>query len=193
MAVGDANLSVFLRNGNHSGTSGGILEATIKLMLKVEQFTCQVSRSPIQISGAAGTVELLDLGFMKPSLTISGIIDTVGTDRSNSSTTALDATNFSGLIPKSMTGVELNGETYYIPYKNFLEKFLLEYSPVSSRRLELEVGDSTTPISTSGAHSTGGAIYPVLVQQVQFTLAPGMEDRYLFTIGFVAQERDGVF
>ena len=60
--------------------------------------------------------------------------------------------------------------------------------------MQLEIGDATTPdYSGSGTTaSTGGGIYEVAVQQAQFTVAPGTEDRWIYSIQFVAKLRTGI-
>ena len=43
-----------------------------------------------------------------------------------------------------------------------------------------------------GAPATGGGIYDVAVSQAQFSVAPAMEDRWMYSISFVAKMRDGI-
>ena len=73
----DAPLAVLLRDGTHAG-------ATNRLALKVEQLSISISKTPIQIPIPRSTPQLLDLGISRPSITISGIVDNVGGDPSNS-------------------------------------------------------------------------------------------------------------
>ena len=93
-----------------------------------------------------------------------------------------------------MESLSVNGQTYYIPYKNFLENKLITWVTSSSVDLQVEVGDATTPdYSGSGTTaSTGGGIYKVAVQQVQFSVAPAMEDRWIYSVQFVAKLREGI-
>lgn len=180
--AGPGSLSVFIRSNTHT-TSGAV-----RLALKAEQFTVQVSKSPIQIGAPGGTVILEDLGYLKPSITISGIIDTIGGDTSNTTITGTSKDDQDTNV-KGMESITFNSQTYHIPYKNYLESFLLRYES-SGNELQVEVGDATTPQALAGAFSTGGAVYKVLVQQLQFSLAPSTEDRWLYTIGFAAGTRE---
>ena len=58
--------------------------------------------------------------------------------------------------------------------------------------LQVEIGDSTTPLSTGSANSTGGGLYVVAIQQAQFTQEPAKEDRWQFTMQFVAKARNDI-
>ena len=71
--------------------------------------------------------------------------------------------------------------------------------------MEIEVGDSTYPIAsyngylqgtssstrftTNNVQATGGAIYKVAIQQARFQVVAAKEDRYDFSIQFVAESR----
>ena len=173
----DAPLSVLLRDGTHAG-------ASVRLALKAEQVAIAYARTTIQIPQVQGNPTILDLGQARPSITISGIVDTVGGDESN--TTANEFFNM-----ESMT---VSDQTYYIPYKNYLENRLVTWVTNSGYTVQLEIGDATTPdYSGSGTTaSTGGGIYEVAVQQAQFTVAPGTEDRWIYSIQFVAKLRTGI-
>ena len=180
--VGVSDLSVFLRNGTHAG-------ATVRLALKCDQVSIQYSQTPIQISEPGADQVLFQLGFSKPSGTISGIVDSVGGDTTNDAYSSNQDENVKGL-----SYLTLNGETYYIPTKNFLEAFLMNnLAPsTSGEDLFLEIGDATTPDPTAGADSTGGGVYGAILQQLQFSQTPGLEDRWLFTIGFLLIRRTGL-
>ena len=182
MAVGESDLSVFIRNGAHTGAASDV----VKLALKCEQFTIQYSQSPIQISQPGDDQILFDLGFSKPSMTLSGLVDNIGGNTGNTSHNADQNQNVKG-----MTSMTLNGQVYYIPYKNWLEAFLIRHA-ADTTELEIEVGDATTPDATSGAFSTGGGIYKGALQQMQFNQTPGLEDRWLFTLGFLLKRREGI-
>jgi len=174
----DSNLSVLLRDVAHDASG-------VKLALKVEQLSISISRTPIQIPVPGGEPELIDLGFNRPSITLSGVVDNIGGNPAN---TTWD----SNTKHKGQELLSIGGQDYYIPYKNYLEEKLITWVISTSVVLQLEIGDATTPIATSGALATGGGIYEVAVQQMQFALAPGMEDRWMYTIGFVAKTRNGI-
>jgi hypothetical protein len=170
-----ADLSVLLRDGTNSG-------ATDRLALKVEQLSLSYGRQPIQIPLPGASPIIIDLGQSRPTITISGIMDNIGGDLTNTTANAWF----------NMEKFTEQGQTYYVPYKNYLESKLLTWS--TGANLEFEVGDATTPdYSGSGTTaSTGGGIYKVAVTQFQFSQAPGLEDRWAFSIQFVAEWRAGI-
>lgn len=100
-----------------------------------------------------------------------------------------------------------NTRLYYIPYKNYLEHVVAGWSTATGEEAELEIGDSSFPLfnvlsngdiadGTSGGFrksqqdhnitgnnfSTGGSIYRISFVNVQFSLIPGLEDRWMFTM-----------
>jgi len=167
----DAPLSVLLRDGSHTA-------AVTRLALKAEQVSISIAKTPIQIPVARATPLLLDLGISRPSITISGIVDNVGGDPSNSD---------SGF--EDMEKMVVNGQTYYVPYKNFLEEKVVTWVTSPSTVLQVEIGDATTP---TGEGHTGGGIYEIAIQQSQFSVAPATEDRWVYSIQFVAKLRNGI-
>ena len=172
----DSPLSVLLRDGTHAG-------AAIRLALKAEQVSISITKTPIVIPVARSTPTILDLGISRPSITVSGIVETVG---GNPNTVD---TQFNSM--ESMS-IGASAQTYYIPYKNYLENKLITWVSSASIDLQLEIGDATKPDWTSNTASTGGGIYKVAVQQMQFSVSPAMEDRWVYSIQFVAKLREGI-
>lgn len=233
MAAGDKALSVLLRNGPHA-------TATIRLALKVDQFSVSISRTPIHVATALDEGVLLDMGINRPSITLSGVIDNIGGDTSN--TTTIPKTNpddssgdtavvgYQGMESISITGPSKDlddagtltfdsTKLYYIPHKNFLEYVVAGWSTATGDNPELEVGDSSFPLfnilsngdaadGTSGGFSksghpdhnvtgnnfsTGGSIYKIAFVNAQFSLMPGMEDRWMYTMQMSALVPEYVF
>ena len=170
----DSPLSVLLRDGTHAG-------ATTRLALKAEQVSITVTKTPIVIPVARSTPTILDLGISRPAVTISGLVDTVGGDETNNDTNFWD-----------MEYLTVSGQKYYIPYKNYLENKLITWVTSASVDLQVEIGNATQPESVSGTVATGGAIYKVAVQQMQFSVAPATEDRWVYSVQFVAKLREGI-
>ena len=73
----EAALDVFLRDNTHN-------DATWRLLLKVDQLSISYSKTPIHIAIPYSEPEIFDLGATRPSITISGVIDTVGGDTTTS-------------------------------------------------------------------------------------------------------------
>ena len=198
-------LAVLLRNGKHTSTDSAE-EATIRYGLKCDNVTIQLARSPLQIPNPESSPEIIDLGISRPTITLSGLIDTVG---QASHTTA----NFENMESFSVTRKYWNSttytastETYYIPYKNKLESFVLETMGTFDTGLELEVGDAnypnyntaaepqtgTTTISDTTNTETGGSVYVVAIQQCRFQQDSAQEDRYQFQMQLVASARKDI-
>jgi len=243
----NAPLAVLLRNGTHAA-------ATTRLALKAEQLAISYVRSPIQIPQVQGNPTIFDLGQVRPAMTLSGLVDNIGT--SLNQTTANYGYNMEALPITDSDDLE---KTYYVPYKNYLESKLVTWLTDDGYEVQLEIGDATRPeylvtqlaealdnsetgvdvdstdgflvgqvllieseqmtitaISGNtftvarGANSTsavthvdntavsldgpatGGGLYPVAIQQVQFTQTPGTEDRWMYSISFVSKLRTGI-
>ena len=169
----DSPLSVLLRDGTHTG-------ATTRLALKAEQFAITTTRTPIQIPMPKHSPFLFDFGFNRPAITVSGLIDNIGGDNTNST-----------VGYENMEKFVLDGQTYYIPYKNYFEKFLTESTKYGDG-FECEFGNAAYPISTQSNASTGGGIYTVVIGQFQFTIAPGTEDRWVYSLSLPAMVRQDI-
>ena len=208
-------VSVLLRDGPHAS-------ATTRFGLKVEQFSISIAKTPIQIPIPQQSPEIIDLGIFRPSITISGVVENepesiyrnyteAETDEEDEEfelinpfmiTEAMgsvenepeDISNTSN-TPTGSRGTPsftYSGQTYYFPYKNFLEQQVVKWVASEDTLLQVEIGDTTTPLSTSSANSTGGGLYIVAIQQSQFSQEPAKEDRWNFTLQFVAKARSDI-
>ena len=173
----DSPLAVLLRNGTHGA-------ATVRLALKAEQFSVSIAKTPIQIPIPRRNPELLDLGIFRPAITLSGIIDT--------ESTYIATTGNSPAGTRGMETLNVSCETYFIPYKNYLEEVAMKWVTDTSTTLQIEWGDTTTPVSTNSANATGGALYHVAIQQAQFSVLPAQEDRWQYTMQFIAKGRNDI-
>jgi hypothetical protein len=168
------------------------------------------AKTPIQIPIAQQSPELIDLGYFRPSVTVTGIIDTIGGDTNN--TTAAVAGMESFLYTRTSVnssqfadGGHASAQRYYVPYKNALEEAAATWMYLGDTPLQIEIGDAQYPLasyggyapggnvtnrfSTTNQQATGGAIYEVAIQQCRFSLKAATEDRYEFTMQFVAKAR----
>ena len=181
----DSPISVLLRDGTHSGADN-------HLALKVHQIAISIAREPTQIAVPGVSPQLQDLGTARPSITMSGIIDTIGQDPANTGSDNNTPETW-GMEYISVT----DGSTtkkYYIPYKNYLEDRLTTWlTNTGGIDLQIEIGDATRPVATgSSILATGGAIYKVALGRMQFTQEPGAEDRWVFTMQFISEWREGI-
>ena len=205
-----AELAVLLRDGQH-GASG-----TTRYALKGNDVAVSVAKTPIQNPIPQQSPDLIDIGYSRPSVTLTGIVDTIGGNPSN--VVAGSDAGYSGMSSISFSratvsagwedGGSASTQKYYIPYKNALEEACARWIFSSSTELEIEIGDATFPISSydgylegnknnttrfggsvTDTHSTGGAIYKVAIQQARFQVVAAKEDRYDFSIQFVAESR----
>jgi len=166
--------------------------------LKADSFIVQVSKSPIQIPVPQSSPQLIDFGIFRPAITLSGIVDNIGGDTSNTSATNSEGAETAGMESFSASD---GGDTYtwYIPYKNKLEEALYQWMTDDTNKLTLQIGDPTVPvydrshigggISGSNPLSTGGSKYRVALQQCRFQVDAGREDRWIFQMQFVAEAR----
>ena len=86
-----ADLAVLLRDNTNAG-------ATTRLALKVDQVSLSYSRKPIHIAIPFSEPQIFDLGTTRPSITLSGVIDNIGMDTTN--TTANAFFNMENLLLK---------------------------------------------------------------------------------------------
>ena len=202
--MAEPTLAVLLRNGPH-GT------ASVRYGLKCNDVAMSYAKTPIQIPIAQQSPEIIDLGYFRPSITVTGIIDTIGGDSSN--TTAAVAGMESFLYTRASVsnsgqfadGGDGTAQRYYVPYKNALEEAAATWMYLDTTPIQIEIGDAQYPLasyggyapggnitnrfSTSNQQATGGAIYEVAIQQCRFSLKAATEDRYEFTMQFVAKAR----
>ena len=203
--MADPTLAVLLRNGHHD-------TATIRYALKCNDVAIAYARTPIQIPIAQQSPEIIDLGFYRPSITCTGIVDTVGGDTTNTTAGVAGMSSFSytrtSVSASSIwnDGGSNSAQTYYIPYKNALEEAVSNWIfQEGDLSLQIEIGDAKFPISSYGGyldsgdgvqrfdtvsqHATGGGIFKVAIQQGRFSLNAAKEDRYDFSLQFVATGR----
>lgn len=180
------SVEVFLRNCRHSQLDGS--SGKIGYALKCDQVSVTYAKTPIQVPIPKNDPQIIDIGIYRPSLSISGICETVGGNSSN----ALSGRE--GLAHTSFTrtagyGGHSSSRTYYFPTKNFLEDFCSQQVFTKATPLEVEIGDASYPVYSSGNAPTGGAIYEVALQQFRVQLDATKEDRYTFSMQFVVGAR----
>jgi len=191
------SLSVLLRDGNHGGSTK---EASTRFALLADRVGITIARTPIQVPIPQARPMLIDIGSVRPNISISGTIDTVGLNQTeDSSSYYMDAVDYK--LYNTPTADHFSTQTYYVPYKNVLEDFLyyVLYNEASTPiQLEL-LGPKAPPIRTkagkryhtipTGEFHTGGAIYNVAIQNVSFNMEATKEDRYAFSMALVATTR----
>ena len=147
----------------YDGTTDG---SEKRFALKTDSFSVNYVKTPIQIPFPSGAdPEIIDLGQIRPTITISGIVDTTAPGSS-----------------ENVTGPERNSsQVYVVPSKEDLEDFVTSkfYDP-SNAKIEIMVSDGT---------STPVAAYEGAISQARFDVAPATEDRFSFTMVFVTKKR----
>ena len=178
-------IAVLLRECSHSSATG----SRIRYALKCDNISISYAKTPIQIPLPKLSPQLIDIGVYRPSVSLSGVIDAVGGDTTNTTS------GFEGMESISYTrttgsGGNASARTYYVPYKNHLENFVTEYTYSSNANpLEIEWGDASFPVYASSTHATGGAVYQCAIQQCRFQVDASKEDRYTFSMQFVVSKR----
>ena len=175
--------------GNNWGwatSTGGSGTKRYGVALKCDNVAIAYSKSPIQIPIPQQSPELIDLGIFRPSITLSGLVD---------STSNVAADPFMEHVDISSKTSEYSEETltgdytarYYLPYKNVLENIVISWINTNSTNLELQVGDMDVP---TGSSHTGGSNYKVAIQQCRFQQDAAREDRWTFSMQLVAKARE---
>ena len=193
------SLSILLRDGDHGSATK--TPAVNRFALQADRFSFTMTKTPIQIPIPQNRPSLVDLGVTRPNISISGVVDTVGLpdidDRVTNFLQTIDYTLYNTPTDKIFSSMR-----YYVPYKNVLEDFVY-YVHFSSgdKPLQLEILGQDPPIEpnsfttpnyhtkATGLNHTGGAIYNVAIQNASFNLSAGKENRYDFSLSFVATTR----
>ena len=184
-------VEVLLRNCQHSvlkSTSVSSDAALIGYALKCDQISITYAKTPIQVPIPQNDPQLIDLGIYRPSLSLSGLIETVGGDATNS------ITGFEGMASVQILrttgrGFHAQAKTYYLPTKNKLEDLCSQQVFTKTTPLEVEIGNASFPVYASSTQSTGGSIYEVALQQFRVQLDATKEDRYTFSMQLVVGAR----
>ena len=191
--MAEPEISVLLRTCSHSTiheTTPSFANKQFGYALKCDNVSISYTKTPIQVPIPEQSPQLIDIGIYRPSISLSGLVDTIGGNPSE------DDAGFQGMASFMYTresgfGGHSNPRKYFIPYKNKLEDFVTDIKYSEALPLELEWGDANKPISTgTGANlATGGAIYQVALQQCRFQVDAAKEDRYTFSMQFVVTSR----
>tara|TARA_Y100000310_G_C20661340_1_gene804981 strand:- start:890 stop:1540 length:651 start_codon:yes stop_codon:yes gene_type:complete len=210
-------LAVLLRNCKHDSTDTNHTTHQ-RYALKCDSFSIQVAKTPIQVPVPQQAPQLIDIGFYRPSISIGGIVDTVGTDTTTSGVT--NGALFQNLEKVTVSRKYWTGNTsptdydvsvdavYYLPTKNILEEAVYTWITTADDALELEIGDANYPqynraieptldgsspvLTSSDFNATGGGLYVVAIQQARFQVDPAQEDRWQFQMQFVCESRKDV-
>jgi len=150
-------LSICLYDGTTDGSEK-------RFALKADSFSINYVKTPIQIPIAnGGNPELIDIGTIRPSITITGLVDVDDPSETVSGPTRNSST------------------TYVVPTKAQLEDFVTsDFFNEASSKSEIMISDGT---------GTAVAAYEAAISQARFDLAPATEDRFTFTMVFVTKFR----
>ena len=178
-------LAVLVRTCQHVNIPSTPTTTNFGYALKCDNVSISYSKTPIQVPIPQQSPQLIDIGVYRPSVSLSGVIETTG---GNSSETT---SGFEGMASMMHTrssgyGSSVHAKKYFLPYKNKLEDFTTNFVYSSETPLELEWGDATIPV---GTNHTGGAVYLVALQQARFQVDAAKEDRYTFSMQFVVSAR----
>jgi len=152
-------LSILLFSGETDGSA-------LRYALKADAFSLNFVKTPIQTPlPQGGQPIILDFGHIRPTLTISGLVDT----------TAPGST-------ENQTGpTKDSSSTYTVPSKENLEDFVTsKFFDKNTQPVEVILSDGT---------STSVAEYRGAISQARFDLAPATEDRFAFTLVLVCELR----
>jgi hypothetical protein len=182
-------IAVLLYNGEKGDT--GNASRAAGYAIKAESFQISYSKTPIQVPLPEESPLLIDLGMYRPSITIAGLVD-------NEAATGASVTLAGGAKVRDRqtgeSGDDATGNTaddtaltmhgvYSVPDKNQLEDYVQSEVYSGDNNLSLLILDPTV---------THFNYYRVAPQQAAFILAPGTEDRYQFSMTFVASKRNEI-
>ena len=153
----------------HNGGSGGYV-------LRAEQLTISLSKTPIQIAIPSGSPTLMDLNMVRPTISIGGVVE-------NTVTTGSSITLGASVQAETTTTASTLGfnGTYTVPDKNNLEDFFTDEAFSTSNQLAIII---------MNPDGTNFNFYNVACQTATFILAPGTEDRYSYNVTMVAGKRN---
>jgi len=192
MAIGQ--FAVLLRNGTHTqwraaGGWGSGTPARYGIALKCDNVAVSYAKTPIQIPIPQNSPEIIDLGIFRPSITLSGLIESVSTNTTVSPYME-SITVASKSSDDANAGTAATSTSYYLPYKNILENIMMSWITTSNVEIELQLGNADHPYQISSTAHTGGAIYKIALQQCRFQQNAAQEDRWQFSLQAVAKARD---
>tara|TARA_R110002020_G_scaffold142207_2_gene314252 strand:- start:2502 stop:3068 length:567 start_codon:yes stop_codon:yes gene_type:complete len=180
-------IAVLLRTCKH--TNVGDSSTEFGYALKCDNVSISYTKTPIQVPIPQNSPALIDIGVYRPSISLSGLVDTApGAASTNNTTDFWDMESISFTRTTGYGGGS-GAKTYYIPYKNKLEDFVTDQVFEPSSPIELEFGDASVAISTNSAVATGGAVYLCALQQCRFQVDASKEDRYTFSMQLVVTSR----
>tara|TARA_R110000824_G_scaffold104001_3_gene246870 strand:- start:1848 stop:2318 length:471 start_codon:yes stop_codon:yes gene_type:complete len=142
----------------------GLSSGEKRFALKADSFSVNYVKTPIQIPIAGGgNPKLIDIGQIRPTITITGLVDV--TDPS-----------------ETVSGPTRNSSaSYTVPTKEELEDFVTsKFYNESNAKVEIMVSDGS---------GTAVAAYDAAISQARFDVAPATEDRFTFTLVFVSRFR----
>ena len=186
--MAEPEISVLLRTCPHTSIPSTPTTTAFGYALKCDNVSISYTKTPIQIPRPRLSPQLIDIGVYRPSVSLSGVMDTIGGNTSETTT------GFEGMASFTYTRTTGSGgsgsaKKYFIPYKNKMEDFVTGQVYSEAAPLELEWGDASFPVYASSTHATGGAVYEVALQQCRFQVDATKEDRYTFSMQFVVTSR----
>ena len=185
--MAEPEISVLLRTCKHTDIPSTPTTTLFGYALKCDNVAVSYTKTPIQIPIPQSSPQLIDIGVYRPSISISGLVDTIGGNPAEATTGFEDMDSFNYTrIAGYGTESDTPAKTYFIPYKNKLEDFVTGKVYSEETPLELEWGDASIP---TGNNHTGGAVYEVSLQQCRMQVDATKEDRYQFSMQFVVTSR----
>ena len=147
--------------------------------LKADSFGVSITKTPIQIPFPQNSPELIELGMFRPNITVSGTVDRDQADTPEFVTGPTKGFNDGG--GTAIANLDPYHDKYYVPTQKQLESFVTGSI----------YDDGVTPLQLIVQTEAGTtyATYEVAVAQGRFDLAPGTEDRFQFSLSFVAKDR----
>ena len=183
--MAEPEISVLLRTCKHTDIPSTPTTTLFGYALKCDNISISYAKTPIQIPIPQQSPQLIDIGVYRPSISLSGVVDTNGGNLTEFASGFEDMDSFN-YTRTAGYGSHASARKYYIPYKNKLEDFVTDYVYSEETPLEIEWGDAAVP---TGNNHTGGAVYEVALQQCRLQVDATKEDRYQLSMQFVVTSR----
>ena len=109
-------IAVLMRTCQHTAIPSTPTTTNFGYALKCDNASISYAKTPIQVPIPQSPPQIIDLGIYRPSISLSGTVETVGGDPTNTTV------GFQGMETISYTrsagyGSTAGAKTYYLPYK----------------------------------------------------------------------------
>jgi len=148
------SLAVLLRNGTHAA-------ATERYILKCDNASIQVAKTPIQIPIPKQSPQLIDIGVYRPNITLTGVVDTLG----GVVPTGRGATALNEALDDDEVGITVDS----VSNISIGDVVRLDHTPTTTTAEDVDDGAETDIDMASGANIDVGMILRIGNEDMKVT------------------------